>query len=268
MFRSLVVMTAGLAFCVALARADDTKPAKADDTKKAESSKVTVEPVSLSVSKKLEDKDLFWGYSSTAISFKVAYPGKQILGIDSTSKISEFQDDKKTSLLGTGFFKAQFGTSPMISKDRTKMIVYVNTSTNPAKGATKVTLKGSLVVRCGTEEKTTEAKEVEFKLPKKEDAPIKLGDFTLKVTQEKGFGDSGASFSITATKPDVKSVTVKDADGKEVELMSYGHYGFDKNWTYSYGLKKAVEKGKVTVTYFSKDEKVTVPIELSAGLGL
>jgi hypothetical protein len=266
MFRSLVVMTAGLAFCVALARADDTKPAKKDDTKpsKAEPSKVTVEPVSLSVSKKLEDKDLFWGYSSTAISFKVAYPGKQILGIDSTSKITEFQDDKKTSLLGTGFFKAQFGTSPMISKDRTKMIVYVNTSTNPAKGATKVTLKGSLVVRCGTEEKTTEEKEVEFK----NKTEVKMGDFTLKVTQEKGFGDSGASFSIVATKPDVKSVTVKDADGKEVELMSYGHYGFDKSWTYSYGLKKALEKGKVTVTYFSKDEKVTVPVEVSAGLGL
>jgi hypothetical protein len=255
MFRSLVVMTAGLAFCVALARADDTKPAKA-----------TVEPVSLSVTKKLDDKDSFggFGFASTAIHFKLAYPGKQILSIDEASKITEFQDDKKTSLLGTGFLKARFNSSS-ISKDRSKMIVYVSTSANPGKGATKVTLKGDLMLRCGTDEKTTEAKEVAFK----SNTEAKLGDFTLKVTNEKGFADNGASFTLQATKPNIKSVTVKDADGKEVEAMSFWQpSGYDKSWTYTYTLKKALEKGKVTVTYFSKDEKVTVPIELSAGLGL
>jgi hypothetical protein len=120
------------------------------------------------------------------------------------------------------------------------------------------------VVRCGTDAKTTEAKEVEFK----DKGEAKMGDFTLKVTQAKGFGDAGASFTISATKPDIKSITIKDGDGKEVELNTYGHYGFDKSWTYSYSLKKALEKGKVSITYFSKDEKVTVPVELSVGLGL
>src|SRR5262249_26239725 len=134
----------------------------------------------------------------------------------------------------------------------------------PARGSNKLSLKGNLVLTCGIEEKTTDAKEVAMKAKTKED----IGDFKLQVTQEKGFGTQGASFSIMASKPNIKSVTVKDADGKEVKVLSFGNFGFGKMWTFNFALEKVVEKAKVSVTYFSKEEKVTVPVELSFGLGL
>src|SRR5262249_39079896 len=140
----------------------------------------------------------------------------------------------------------------------------VSSNVGPAKGAAKLILKGDLVVVCGLEEKTTAEKEVAMK----EKTEAKLGDFTLKVNQEKGFGGAGANFTLTAARPIIKSVTVKDADGKTVETSNFGNYGFGKTWTYNYSLRKVVEKPKITITYFSKEEKVTVPINLSLGVGL
>jgi hypothetical protein len=254
MRRKLAALAAALALCATLAVADDaTKPGKAK-----------VEGASLSVYRKLDNKNFPYSGASTSLSIQVTYPGKQLLAVDASSKVSEFADDKGTSLMSTGFFKTSFSTAPMIGKDRTSMVVSVQSNVSPAKGATKLNLKGDLVLVCGLEEKSTEEKEVAMK----EKAEAKIGDFTLKVNQEKGFGGAGASFTLTASRPVIKSITVKDADGKTVETTTFGNYGFGKTWTYNYSLRKVVEKPKVTITYFSKEEQVTLPINLSLGVGL
>jgi hypothetical protein len=258
MIRTVMVLTAGLVLCTALARAQDEKPAK-----------TTIEVIALSVNKKLSDKDLSW-FSSTGMTFKLQHPGKQILGVDTSSKITDFQDDKKTSLIGTGFFRPSF-YGGQTSKDRSSILISLSSGVNPAKGASKVTLKGSVVLRCGLDEKTTEAKEVEFKLPKKDDPEIKIDDFVLKVTAERGFGfNSGAAFTLTTEKPGIKSVTVKDEDGNAVEVSTgYSYQEFNtKKMVYNFTLGKQVKKGKLTVTYYNKEEKVTVPVDFSVGLGL
>ena len=51
-------------------------------------------------------------------------------------------------------------------------------------------------------------------------------------------------------------------------FYDFGFYGFGKTWTYNYYLKKQVTKAKFSITYFSKDEKVTVPVKLAVGVGL
>jgi hypothetical protein len=232
----------------------------ADDPTKG---KTTVEAVSLTVTKK-HDKAAPWSSNSTSISVQVAAPDRQFLGVDPSSTISEFKDDKGHSLLSTGFFKTAFSTTPLIGKDRNAMVVTVFSNVSPAKGASKILLKGQLVVKCGLDEKTTEEKEVELKL----NTEAKNGDFTLKVTQEKGFAGSGANFTVTAASPVLKTVNFKDADGKAVEVTPFGHYGFAKSWTYTFQLKKEIKKGKFTVTYFSKEEKVTVPVDVEVGVGL
>src|SRR5262245_28021942 len=109
MFRTLVVMATGLAASAVYARAQD-------DDKKA-----TIEPVSVMVSRKLKDKYLY-SSSMTSVSFKLTKPGKQILRVDTSSKVSEFKDDKGNSLLGDGFFKPNFyGGTP--TQDRSGLIV-------------------------------------------------------------------------------------------------------------------------------------------------
>jgi hypothetical protein len=153
---------------------------------------------------------------------------------------------------------------PRIGVDRTRVIVSVSSSIAPSKGATKIHLMGNLVLVAGLDEKTTDEKEVAMKM----NTETKVGDFTLKVTQEKGFAGGGATFTVTSKKPNIKSVTAKDAGGKAVEVSSGFSYGFGNSWTYTYSLKTAVEKPKIAITWYSKEEKVPVPVDLEVGVGL
>jgi hypothetical protein len=244
---ALVLWAAG-----AGAGGDATKPGK-----------TTIEPVYFSASRKLDDKKFGFSSESTSFQFVLAVPGKQFLGVEPTSKISELKDDKGTSLLSTGFIQSNFAMN-RIATDRSAMVVGIYSNVAPAKGASKIHLKGNLVVRCGLEEKSTDEKEVELK----DKAEAKMGDYTLKVTQEKGFGGFGGMFSITGTSPNIKSVSVKGDDGTAVEVITGFSTGFGTSWTTNYTLRKPVKKGKISVTYFSKDEKVTVPVDITIGLGL
>jgi hypothetical protein len=254
MLRTLAVLTVVLTFCTGLVADDPTKPSKSK-----------IETVSLSVFKKLDDKNYPFTGASTTLSLLVSNPDKRFLGVDQSSAVTELKDDKGTSLMKSDFFvKTSFSQIPRIALDRTSLIVTVNSPLLPAKGAKKLQLKGNLVLIAGVDEKTTDEKELEMKM----NAETKAGDFTLKVTMEKGFAGSGGTFTVNSTRPNVKGVSVKDADGKTVDVSPGFNYGFGKNWTYSYSLKKALPKAKIAVTWFAKEEKVTVPVEVETGVGL
>jgi hypothetical protein len=254
MKRTLLALTAGLTLCAALSGADPKKPGKA-----------TVEGVSVMVSRKLDEKKYPFSGASTHLSLQLTYPGKQLLGVEPSSTVSEFVDDKGNSLLPkAAFFKPTFSMS-RLATDRSSMIVNVFSGIAPGKGANKLRIKGDLVALCGLDEKTTEEKEVVLKM----NTEVKIGDFTLKVTQEKPFfGKGGPSFYVKGTKPVISGVSVKDADGKAVEVMPTGSGGFGKDWTSNFSLKDPMKQAKVSVRYFSKDEKVTVPVDLTVGVGL
>jgi hypothetical protein len=252
MMRQLVGLVVALGACAGvLAQGDATKPGKS-----------SVEAIALAVNKKVDDKNIAFGFSATTLSLLVRYPGKQFIDVDPSSKVAEFKDDKGTSLLLTAFVPSTF-TRAQIGKDRTAMVVTV-AGNPPASGATKLHLKGTLVTRCGLEEKTTDEKEVELKM----NAEAKVGDYSFKVTQEKGFFGTGATFTVTTAAPTLKSVTAKDADGKAIEVTPGGYFGYGKNWTYYFTLKKEAKKAKLAVVYFSKEEKVEVPVEMDVGVGL
>src|SRR5262249_3237935 len=172
--RKLMLLSACLMACAALAVADDKK----DDKTKSEP---TITLTSLSVNRKLDQKLFAYSSDSTNLGLLLRYPGKQLLGVDQSSEAKSLKDDKGNSLIDDkSCFKVNFGTYPQIARDRSAMLVYVNSFNRvPAKGATKVLLKGDLMVLCGTDEKSEEIKKFEFK--DKEEG--KAGDFKLKVTQ-------------------------------------------------------------------------------------
>jgi len=258
MVRTLALMTAGLVLCGAMARGDDaTKPAKA---------KVSAASVQLYKEIKLNEKDSYPTQGGmTRLGVHVALPGKYILAVDSTSAVSKFTDDKDTSL-ASAFQKPAFGMFPMYGKERSGLIIDVTGYKGPATGASKILLKGNLVLLCGLDPKVTEEKELEVK----EKTEHKVGDFTFKFGPSFG-GTPG--ISIVSSKANLKSLSVTDADGKEIMVSSYGTYGpgpftKEKVWTSSFGMFKKADKIKVKISYFTKDEKVEVPIDLSVGLGL
>jgi len=262
--RKLMLLSACLVACAAVAVADD-KDKKEDKTK----SEPTVTATTLSVTRKLDQKMFAFAYSdSTNVTLLVRYPGKQLLGVDQSSELKSLKDDKGNSLIDEkGFFKVNFSPYPTIAKDRSAMLVYVNAYNKvPAKGATRLTIKGDLMVVCGTGEKSEEIKKFEFK--DKEEA--KAGDFKLKVTQEKTFNTQGATVALTSPTKDLKGLVIKDADGKEVEVYGGGtpFSNNPKEFTFNYTLLKPLKEGKVTISYFTKSEKVKVPVDLDVSVGL
>jgi hypothetical protein len=259
MGRKFAVLALGLALASVVMAGDEDKSKQV---------KAKVEGTMLQVNRKLDQKNYPFSGASVSVSALVTVSGKQILTVDSTaSKLTEFRDDKDTDFLkAAGFFKPTFRQNSLAT-DRGSAVVGVGVfGTAPARGAGKILVKGSLVLICGTDEKTTEEKEVAMK----DKSEATVGDFTIKVTQEKGFGTQGASFTISANSPSLKTVNVKDADGKTVETTTFGSpfQNFDKKWTVSYTLRKVVEKPKISISYFSKEEKVTVPVDLGVGVGL
>jgi hypothetical protein len=266
--RKLLLLSACLVTCAALAFADDKdkKDEKKEDKTKSEPTAVATE---IAVNRKLDPKLFMYasGNDQTRVTFMLRYPGKQFLGVDATSKLATMKDDKDNSLLDPkSFFQTNFSTFPQIAMDRSAMLVSINAyGKAPGKGATKVLIKGDLVVVCGIDEKTEEVKKFEFK----DKGEAKAGDFKVTVNREKGaFGAEGPEFTLTSKIRGVKSVVIKDADDKVAELFPRGSFGGGDNWSFSYALKKPLKEGKVLITYFSKEEKVKVPIDLSVGIGL
>jgi hypothetical protein len=96
-------------------------------------------------------------------------------------------------------------------------------------------------------------------------------DFTIAVTEEKGFA-GGPAFTITPTDRVIKHLTIEDAEGKLGDLSKgLGTSTFSasgKPGVKTYFLSKPVKKMKVGITYWSKQEKLTVPVDLSVGVGL
>jgi hypothetical protein len=256
MIRKLMVVTTGLILGAALAVAAETKAVK-----------FKLEPESLKLHRKL-GKDLFPNTAdSVHLSFAVSHPEKYLLDIDpNKSTVSQFTDDKGTSLSGTTLFSKSIFSRTNTSKDHRAFLISVSSNgIAPARGATKVTVKGTLVLICGKDEKTTEAVPVTLKAK----TEVKKGDFTIMVTREKSFGDLGATLKVTSKRA-ITGIVAKDADGNVIEpffpLSPYYH-PFYKRWSCEAVLKKQVKEAKISVTWFSKEEKVEVPVDVSMGVG-
>jgi hypothetical protein len=262
--RKLLLLSACLMACAALALADDKKDEKKEDKTKSEA---TITPSELAISRKVESKLPYGGFSDgTRVSFILTYPKKHLLGVDKTSKMASMKDDKDNSLIDDKQqFSGGFSEFAQVAEDGSAMLVTASAFLKaPGKGATRILIKGDLVVLCGADEKTVESKKIEFK----EKTKGKAGDFDVEVTREKdGFGADGPGFTVTTKSRGMRSLVVKDADGKSVEVLKRGWYGGDQR-TYNYALAKPLKEGTIHVTYFSKEEKVKVPIDLSVGLDL
>jgi hypothetical protein len=245
----------------------------ADD--KPKSSKVTAHPTGLYIRKPLPPKKkeaFFFTPNGTTLDVTLAAPSKFVVGIDEkASKLESFTDDKKTKLdTSTGFgMQPWLSSYPQISPDGDECTVQLSARTAPAKGASKVLVKATVVINCGKEEKTSDKKEIATKL----NTEAKVGAYTVKVTQE-GNQFSGGQISIFSNARDLKSAEFFDDKGKEIKILGNPFRGSTftgpgkMQHSLSYFLPKKLDKVTVKVTYFNKIESVNVPLDLSVGLGL
>jgi hypothetical protein len=225
------------------------------------------------------ENDIAMAYGSgTVIGVQLAQPDRNILAIDRTaSKLTQFADDKGTDLSkGTGYVPAWLESYMVrISKDRHRCAARLQAPSIPAVGATKILLKASLVLQCGSAEKAVEHKDLDLTpSPDKKDKPdaktVAVGPFSLRV--EKGFG-AGPMIRISSDDPIVKEITFVGADGKPLKgFLSGLNMGVTNTrgkaeYISTYSFNEKVTRATVKLTYYENIEKVTVPVDLEIGVG-
>jgi hypothetical protein len=194
---------------------------------------------------------------------------KNLAGIDfKASKLESFTDDKKNNLYkkGGGF---GFGQSDWLNEFFTQyspegdaVTLQMNSSVPPGKGAEKLLLKASLVLRIGKGEKATEKKEIALKA--KEEAAV--GPFKVKVS------DFGNQFSVISDQENLKNIELFDDKDKEIKIGLPGRMrmmkGDKTEYIYSSVIFQKTSKFSIKINYYDKVENVKVPVDLKVGLSL
>lgn len=213
----------------------------------------------------------------TSVTLLVSHPGKTILGLDEKkSHLTSFTDDKKADLLkakpkpknqGIVFNFGPADGSPFKVENRPdghSCWVKVVGPNLPAQGASKITLKGHLVLNCAATEKTVEHKNVALTNGTK----MKAG--SIPITVIAGQPDAGFALEVDGPISALKSVTFFDADGKEMKSRSNATSSYTIGNTtrssQSYSLEKPVAKATIRVTYFDTEDLI-VPIDVAVGVG-
>lgn len=204
-------------------------------------------------------------------------------GTDLTPKA----DDPHTRSIGWDF----------IAKDgRSMSFCFQNSEAVPAKGATKIIARAELALVCGSDLKTAEQKNV----PLLNGTAVNVGPLTMKIVEVEDLKDGtkekekdpafgrrvrmeGAKMSFRLTTGEkskgsymdcIHRITFLDAEGKEVRHESHGSWSIrgvrPEKVTYmrEYELARKVDTLTIRISRFDKVEKVIVPVEVSAGVGL
>ncbi len=194
------------------------------------------------------------------------------------SKLTSFVDDKGTNLLESKTKKkSRYGRRggidswPKISKDGHSLQFSISGPGTPASGAKEILVKGKIVVELGGGEKTAEQKDVELRIG----SEIKAGPAPMIISKlGKGWGkwkfqielETGSAYKA------IKKIAFFDEAGKEIESNKSGWSSSGskekKKYNLTYNLLKMVNKVTVKITYFSKLEKIAVPIDRKIGVGL
>jgi len=243
----------------------------AADTKTDVTAQVTGLMVRKPLPPKKKDQFTFVDPGSTALDVTVSAPGKFILGIDvKASKLEQFTDDKGTKLFTAdrpGFsWLSEFA---MIAPEADVCTVHLSAPQPPAKGAAKVQVKATVVLTCGADAKESDKKEIAIK----KDAKETVGSFTVQVTND-GAMFGGPQIAVISEKPNIKGAEFFDAKGDPIKLFfpPYRQNFFVGVGKSNHGLvstlPKKMDAVSVKVLYFDKTEALSVPLDLSVGVGL
>ena len=173
-----------------------------------------------------------------------------------------------------GRHEAAFEPGGTISEDGKYCTMEVTAPGVPTKGATTLTLSGQAVLRVATQKKDFAAENVALK----PGTTVKAGPISFSITRagKSEWGGSGSAFSVTfETKQNLDAVAdiqFFDAAGKKIEAerTAWGTMGFAGNVTaqWTYDLKRKVDSAKIVIWYWTDMKKVTVPLDLTVGVGL
>ncbi len=207
----------------------------------------------------------------TQVTAALHLPMKSIVGVDpSESKLASFTDDKDTDLIQNAK-KGRVEPSGLVGGFRiTTDCQYCRVAYyalgRPVEGATKVRVKGTLAVLIGKDEKTVEMQDVALPLG----IDLKVGKFHVPKL-------GGNTFLHYDGDRPLKSLVLLDAAGKEVAFKYPGYFEggppeFNlrgkQHFRGRFYTKTRIDRCTVRVVYFETVERILVPVDLEASLGL
>lgn len=254
-------------------------PAMAADKPKADAKTpgLKVQVVGLSVHRKDPDSKYGSAYggmsAGTKVYIRAATVAKNLIEVDAdASKLNSFTDDAGTDLKKADRYNRWLGSFPRFSEDTRSVVIEIQTTGTPKRGAKAITVDAEVVLLAGEDEQT-ETKDLELKAGEKiAIGPVKA---ELKSVSTRAWGKSKMSITLESQQSfaAIKKIAFLGADGKELGHSdmgkgSYSSMGGPRTYTHSYGLHEKVDTVKVKVTYYAKVEKVTVPVSITFGAGL
>ncbi len=260
----------------------DQKLAKELAAAAPKSDTAPVELVGLAISKPVDSSSGLMSTgmmvsAGTALTFIIPSGERHFVGFDSkASQITKCLDDQGNDLNASQDGGSSFGSfgpfNASVSEDGKMCQIAASVPGVPAHGAMKINFEATVAILCGADEKTEEQKDVALEAG----SEITVGPVPLKVesAQPEDFGDTKFAITLNSSQPRdaIKSLEFVGADGEVIEHQSMGggSFGFGDEMTYqtSFGLKKAVDKVTVRITYYSKVETYTVPVKIETGVGL
>ncbi len=189
----------------------------------------------------------------------IQVPGKHVLALDTVATKLALTDDKGTDLGAKGSL-----AESALATDKTKeqARLYVLGSKAPAVGATRVRVKGELVLLCGTGEKTATAEK--FAAKDKEKVVVGPAAFEVAVAKDK------LTVTFKTETAAVKSVVFTDVEGKPLTTsgtINRSAPGGNLTQTGTFTLPAKTETVSIKVAYYEKIEPVKLPVDTDTGVG-
>ncbi len=208
--------------------------------------------------------------SPASLTFEIVCPNESIVLLgDQPVQIRSFVDDLGTDL-GTHYicnphpqdlFPAQNNIGPDLHHAFFEMIL----DRDPKPASTQLTLKGELRLRVGTDEHTIEEKAF---APQVGNA-IVAGPVTLTVATISGSPSPVVTFTAEGPFEQIRRLEFINSDGDLVPYRIQNDMTLpDRGRQITYVFLAAFDSGTVRATYFKSTRTLTVPVELTAAIGL
>jgi hypothetical protein len=186
-------------------------------------------------------------------------PGRHIVALDPMETKLALTDDKGTDLVAKNPVSGP-GIATANTRDQARL--YVTGAKMPITGATRVKVKGDLVLLCGSAEKTATAEK--FALKDKE--KVEVGPASFEVALQKG----RTVVNLKSASPAVKAVTFTDSEGKPLAVggsLNLGMPGGKVGQTAVFVPPAKVESLGIKVIYYEKVEAVKIAVDSDTGVG-
>jgi hypothetical protein len=211
-------------------------------------------------------------FAGTEVTLRAASPDHFLVAVvdegDEASDLAIYDASGKAleneSSMGIAFRSS-------ISDDGHTVTVPVTSSSVPQPGTTELHIRGKLVLRSATGEKTVDN---QFALTA--GTEITLGNIPCRIEEieASSFGEGARMITLNSKQPfdTIAEITFLDPAGNELESDSVGggNFGFNDQMTYyaNYTIEGASDTVTARVRYFESTENLSVEIDMPVTLGI